>query len=259
MKFSFIIPAKNEAKLIGNCLYSIRRACEECNIYADFEYEIIVVDNESTDHTPHIARAHNSPIIKKHDFLGTVSVQNIISVHTSDAKSIAGVRNAGAKEAVGDYLIFVDADSRINSKLLRETLEALKTNIGGGCALRIHEPSSLLSKPLCALWNKVCKKKKWFTGSYTFVERKVFNFVGLFDDRLFLCEDIEFSMRLNKIALLEHSTTKYMEDVFIHTSDRKLKMFSTIEHIKFWFSLIQNFNLVVRNRAKCNLWYDIRR
>lgn len=257
MKISFIIPAKNEAKLIGNCLYSIRRACEECNIYADFEYEIIVVDNESTDHTPHIARAHNSPIIKKHDFLGTVSVQNIISVHTSDAKSIAGVRNAGAKEAVGDYLIFVDADSRINSKLLRETLEALKINIGGGCALKIQDPSSVLSKPLCALWNKVCKRKKWFTGSYIFVKREFFFRIGGFTEFLFLCEDVSFSKSLNFYSAFD--TTKYIDNAFVYTSDRKLKMFSFLEHVKFWFNLFKNPTKVVTNRDQCNLWYDIRR
>lgn len=245
MKLSFIVPAKNEAKLIGNCLYSIRRACEECNIYADFEYEIIVVDNESTDNTAHIARAHNS--------LGN------LSVHNSDAKSIAGVRNVGAKEAVGDYLIFVDADSRINSKLLRETLEASKTNVGGGCALKIQEPSSVLSKPLCALWNKVCKRKKWFTGSYIFIEKDLFFLYGMFNQQLYLAEDVNFSKWLNTMSSFVGKHTRYIDNAFIYTSDRKLKMFSFWEHVKFWFALFRNTTKVVTNRDQCNLWYDIRR
>lgn len=245
MKISFVIPAKNEAKLIGNCLYSIRRACESCDVLADFEYEIIVVDNESTDNTPYIVRAHN--------------FQGNISVHNSDAKSIAGVRNAGAKEAVGDYLIFVDADSRINPELLRETLYALKTNVGGGCALKIQDPSSILSRPLCALWNKVCKRNKWFTGSYIFIEREFFKSSGGFDVKLYLCEDLYFSKWFNGMSGLTNETTRYIDNAFVYTSDRKLKMFSFVEHMKFWFALLMNPIEVVTDRDKCNLWYAIRR
>lgn len=241
MKFSFIIPAKNEEKLIEACLKSI---CNSCYFSDITDYEIIVVNNQSTDETRQIALFSSWADI----------------ICESEAYSIAGVRNRGTNFATGDYFIFVDADSKINTYLLLEMLKEIKikNSIGGGCKLNIDK-GTWLSNFLCNQWNKLCKKKKWYTGSFIFVERNTLDKIGAFNQNLFLCEDIDFSYRLNQFAKATNQVTSYIESSFIYVSDRKLKLFSIWEHLKFWFDLLFNFNKVIKNRNRCPIWYQIRR
>lgn len=83
---SFIIPAFNESKNIRFTLNTIKQ-------FAPSEdYEIVVVDNNSTDNTMQLA------------------IDNGAIVVTSNAKTIGEARNAGVNKAIGDILIFIDAD-----------------------------------------------------------------------------------------------------------------------------------------------------
>ncbi len=90
MQFSFIIPAYNTASYIERCLDSIA-------IQAIDEYEIIVIDDGSTDETARIvaARANNDRRIR------------LIS---QDNSGQGAARNVGVDAARGDYLWFVDSD-----------------------------------------------------------------------------------------------------------------------------------------------------
>jgi len=53
-----IIPARNEASRLGGCLGSVRQALECAEVT---EAEVIVVDDDSTDETSDVARAHWRP------------------------------------------------------------------------------------------------------------------------------------------------------------------------------------------------------
>src|SRR3954470_24814615 len=89
---SFIVPAWNEERDLPKCLESLQRQILPPNLSA---VEIIVVDNQSTDSTAEVARS-----------LGA----RIVSVPPgSPSKS----RNAGAREALGGWLAFIDADSEL--------------------------------------------------------------------------------------------------------------------------------------------------
>lgn len=89
-----IIIAKNEEAMIRNALESVS--------WVD---EIIVIDNGSSDNTAKIAQKHTSKIIK------------------TDLEDFAQIRDLGAKEATGDWLLFVDADERVSAKLKTELVE----------------------------------------------------------------------------------------------------------------------------------------
>src|SRR5206468_11328581 len=86
---SFIVPAHNEELLIGQALSALLKAAQANREF----FEIIVVDDASTDRTAAIAREHNV---------------RVISVNH---RQIAATRNAGARQARGEYLFFVDADT----------------------------------------------------------------------------------------------------------------------------------------------------
>jgi len=89
--FSIIIPARNEAKNLPNLLNSLQ------NLPANIK-EIIIVDDNSTDATLEIIKKYNTKII---------SLNDLPSGWTG--KSWACFN--GAKAALGDYLLFLDADT----------------------------------------------------------------------------------------------------------------------------------------------------
>ncbi len=85
---SFIIPTLNEEKYIGKTLDYIYK-------YKG-EYEIIISDTNSVDKTVEIAKQYTNKII----------------IHSKEGKrlTIAAGRNLGASIAVGEYIVFLDAD-----------------------------------------------------------------------------------------------------------------------------------------------------
>ncbi|HDS1115700.1 glycosyltransferase family 2 protein [Pluralibacter gergoviae] len=98
MKISIIIPAYNAAYYLHECIGSIV-------VQNDIDYEIIVVNDGSTDHTESILRS-----IQKE------TKQLIYFTINNSGQSSA--RNYGAKRASGDFLLFVDADDKIESNTL---------------------------------------------------------------------------------------------------------------------------------------------
>ena len=116
MDYSIIIPAYNEACELPATLESIRQAQKPCGAWAG---EVIVVNNASTDATAAIAEAAG------------------VRVVFEEEHKISRVRNTGARAAGGKYLVFLDADTVMESGLLAEVLEALDsgTVCGGGSAV----------------------------------------------------------------------------------------------------------------------------
>ena len=84
---SVIIPCLNEERFLQSCLQSIQRQTLDRNAW-----ELIVVDNGSTDGSQSIA----------HQFADKVIV--------ADHRPVGAVRNVGVNEAVGELLVFLDAE-----------------------------------------------------------------------------------------------------------------------------------------------------
>src|SRR6266536_6323603 len=102
---SFIIPAYNEETELPSTLGAIRAATSDLSQ----PLEIIVVDDASTDATPEIAEQAGA---------------RVVSIHR---RQIAAARNAGARAAQGEYLFFVDADTRINKTHIAEATAAMES------------------------------------------------------------------------------------------------------------------------------------
>ena len=98
---SFIVPAHNEEAWIGRCVSAIRNGAESQ------PHEIIVVDDGSSDATASIARQQGAQVIRV------------------EHRQIAATRNAGARQAHGDILFFVDADTLTNAPAIQSALRAI--------------------------------------------------------------------------------------------------------------------------------------
>src|SRR5206468_12924708 len=80
------------------------------------DYEIIAVDDASSDETSDIARNACTQVVR------------------INRRQIAAARNAGAGAAKGEILFFVDADTGINSKRVGGAIAALEEGCAGGGA-----------------------------------------------------------------------------------------------------------------------------
>src|SRR5687768_3162020 len=124
---SFIIPAHNEEELIGRTLSALHEAARALGE----PHEVIVANDSSTDRTGEIALEHGARV---------VTVQH---------RQIAAARNAAAREAAGEMLVFVDADTMMTEPVLRAAHRALRDGaVGGGCSVRFDGPVPLYAAVL---------------------------------------------------------------------------------------------------------------
>ena len=101
---SVVIPAKNAAAYIGETIASALAQAEVT--------EIIVVDDGSTDGTLAIVRAIDDPRLR---------------LMTNDDAGVSAARNLGARNARGDWLVFLDADDRLRPDAVTTLLMAAKS------------------------------------------------------------------------------------------------------------------------------------
>jgi glycosyltransferase involved in cell wall biosynthesis len=229
---SFIIPAHNEARLLGGSLRAIETAAQALGL----TFELILVDDASTDGTAEIAREHGAQVI------------------SVAFRQIAATRNAGARAATGEWLVFVDADTQISEEVLRDALSALAAGtVGGGCRIRFDGQVPRYGRVLIALLQPLYQALGLAAGCFLFCTRQAFEAVGGFDERLFAAEEVVLSRalrRLGRFVLLESTVV---------TSARKLRAYSRWEVLGTLLRIALSGPKAVRRREGLELWYGERR
>src|ERR1700722_1652840 len=114
---------------------------------------LIVCDNNSNDRTAEIARSAGAIVVFE------------------PVNQIARARNAGAAAATGDWLVFVDADSRPTLELFAEAAAWIQSGrcLAGGCVVRLDE-RHFVADAGTGLWNLISRVCHWFAGSFSFCE-----------------------------------------------------------------------------------------
>ncbi len=107
-RVSIIIPIYNVEGYISECIDSVLAQVIS-------PYEIILIDDGSTDHTYDICKLYE----KKYDNINLIYQEN---------QGVAAARNRGIEEANGDWILFIDSDDIINENLLKDFLPFLKNN-----------------------------------------------------------------------------------------------------------------------------------
>jgi len=229
---SFIVPAYNEEHELPATLRAIQEAAE----VAQQDYEIIVVNDASTDATEEIARSFGAHV---------VAVQ---------LRQIAAVRNAGARAAQGQVLCFVDADTRISAVHVTGAVQALKSGFAGGSArVALEGAVPFWARLFLGAFSAVYFTMKLGVGAFLFAQREAFEAVGGFDEQYFAGEEAYLSM-----ALKTQGRFKILREP-IMTSGRKIRMHPANFVLGQSFFIFFGGPNSLRNRKRLDLWYDGKR
>lgn len=133
---SFIIPVYNAENTIERAINSILK--QKTNL----EYEIIVVDDGSTDNLEDVMQKYN---------------QENIKYFKKENSGVADTRNFGVDKAKGEYIIFVDSDDYISHTLLQDIEVYLKQGIDliKWNPVFVDEEQVEILKPKSAYFDKV--------------------------------------------------------------------------------------------------------
>jgi cellulose synthase/poly-beta-1,6-N-acetylglucosamine synthase-like glycosyltransferase len=225
-RLSIIIPAHNEEVLLGATVEALHAAARTVGE----DYEIVVVDDSSTDRTAEVASAHGARVVR------------------ADVHQIAAARNAGARHSRGDALVFVDADTIVQPEVLRDAVAALRAGaVGGGASAVFEEGAPRWAHAAIAFAAWILRTAGGAAGCFFFARREPFERVGGFDERYFASEEIHLSRalkRLGRFVILPHA---------VLTSARKAEVY-TMRH-SLWLMLRMLWPGSLKRREGLDFWY----
>jgi glycosyltransferase involved in cell wall biosynthesis len=204
---SVIIPAYNEESYIGETLESVKNQDHE-------NYEIIVIDNCSTDRTAKISeRFTNNVLIMK--------------------SNVAKARNIGAMKAKGEILLFLDADTTLERNFLRDVADRfensdiislypyIKTKGRAG-----DKVAYFLSFQL--IWLLSIIGFPLFPTMCVAYRKKEFEVAGGFEEKYITAEDIVLTRRIK-----EYGKCVVEKDIVVYTSSRRSSKMGALNFMHF--------------------------
>lgn len=231
MKISVVIPAFNEEKLIAKCITAVKN-----QTFPKEEYEILVIDNNSTDKTAEIAKK-----------LGAIVIPY------SQKQGFSVTKQFGTQKAKGEIIAYTDADS-IPDKHWLENIDKLMLNkklmcIGG--TVLSAEDNPLMNFPLVS-YDFFARVNQLFGISLIWspnmaVRKDAFMQIGGFNTKLKTSDDWEFTLRIQKKFGIH--ATLYTKTLRAKTSPRKQKKLSTM--IPYSLIGIANYvNIFILQKSK---------
>lgn len=209
-KLSVVIPAVNEVAFISRAIESVR-----AQQYPDLE--VIVVANGSTDGTVTIAKKMADKVIVR------------------DAPCGAGyARNIGARDATGDIIIFLDADSYLGSGVIA-SIATNATAMQFGSVL--GRPSNTALKfTLYFMVKNAAHRARLYRGALgglLFCTRDLFTAVRGFNPSLLLDEFYDFSLRATKAG----GRYILLTNCYAVTSTRRFEKYGYLNTSILWIKL----------------------
>ncbi len=227
---SFIVPANNEEAWVGRCVAAIRSGAE----FLGEPHEIIVVDDASSDSTASIARQQGAQVIRV------------------EHRQIAAARNAGARQAHGDILFFVDADTLVNAAAIQSAVRSISVGaVGGGCVPRFEEWLPWwfrLTEPLIGPAVRLARFLP--SGAFLFCTRGAFQTAGGFNENYYAAEEVVFvaaPKRQGRVVILPETVV---------TSGRKVRAHSFLSLAGLCARLIFRGSRGLRSRRGLEYWYE---
>jgi len=210
---SIIIITLNEEKYVGHLLSDLANQSEK-------PYEVIVIDSNSVDHTKEVVQRFSKklPIVWL----------------TEEKKGPSPARNKGANTALGDILIFFDADMRISDQ---HFLKKIKKMIINHPVIFPHIHIENANKK-----EKFAEKIMHFTvmlgrflgqpgarGGCMIMKNELFKKVHGFNEHLKIAEDFDMVKKLKKEAKLY-----YADKVQVYESNRRYRRLGVTKTLWVW-------------------------
>ncbi len=241
MKLSLIIPAYNEELYLAACL---THACAELAAQARRgPFEIIVIDNASTDRTAEIAEAF----------------EGVRVVHEPN-KGLTCARQRSLEVASGEILAYIDADTHMPTGWVGRVLDAYQTIDDLVCIsgpYRYYDLPGIKSLFVQLYWHILAKPTYWFTrymavGGNFAARKAALLDIGGFDTSLsFYGEDTNIARRL-----YNRGRVFFDMKLVMNTSARRLKAEGTMTTAVHY--VINFASEVVRKKPATLDYQDIR-
>jgi glycosyltransferase involved in cell wall biosynthesis len=211
MKLSFVIPAYNEEAYLDKCLASVIDAIKRGN----YDAEVIVVDNASTDGTKEVAKL----------FKG-------VRIVNESKKGLVQARQAGFIASKGDLIANVDADTILPEGWIEKVIKEFSKNdklvalSGPFVYYDLPRMTNALVQAFFYLGSAgnllhqyIFRKGSILQGGNFVLRRSALEKIGGYNMKLsFWGEDIDIAKRISKVGRVKF-TTKFP----IYTSGRRLK------------------------------------
>jgi len=210
-KISFVVPAYNEEEYIAGCIESILKEVKKYR----YTYEIIVVNNASTDKTAEIATSF--PDVK---------------VVSEPRKGLSQARQAGFKVSTGDLIANIDADTRLSKGWLDKVMRTFQNDpdlvaLSGPYVYYDVEPKVnkqverfyRLGQAAYVVNKHIFRVGSMLQGGNFIVRRPALEQIGGFDVRYsFYGEDTDIARRMHGVGKV-----KFTFELPAYSSGRRLK------------------------------------
>jgi len=246
---SVIIPTYNRAHLVGRSIQSVLN-----QTYQDFE--IIIVDDGSTDNTENIIKE-----FQKKD-------ERIEYIKHNKNRGGSAARNTGIKAARGEYIAFLDSDDEWQYKKLEKQITHLNNNylnafISYTGYFRINDKGdNSIFKPTKHgdIYNNQLWEDHVSPTSAVMVRRICFEKVGLFDESLPARQDYDMWLRLSQYYIFDyiieplvviHNTNKgtISGDIIARKKGENIIRLKIINQIK-------GFSIITQHKILANHYYQ---
>jgi glycosyltransferase involved in cell wall biosynthesis len=209
MKISVVIPAYNEESFLPRLLTSLRQQT------FSLPYEVIVVDNNSTDKTAQIAKKFGAKVIHE------------------KKRGYAYACKAGFEAAKGDIIARADADYVQPKDWLEKIYTAFKKDpkliaLGGPTfPLESHWWENLVYYPTIVFWMEFLKLLgRGFLFPNMAVRRQAYKKSGGFNTTITFGEDVDICLRLKKVGKI-----KLILSIYNYSSIRRLSALGLYDYV----------------------------
>jgi glycosyltransferase involved in cell wall biosynthesis len=203
---SVVIPAYNEEKLIKLCLDAFIKQKTTKN------FEIILVNNNSTDKTADIAKSYEDKLNLK--------------IVSEKIKGRGAARKKGFTEANGEIILSTDADTVVSPNWVEKLVNSLEKSdaiaVSGTC--KIADCNSVTNviinflQPFSMRLYKLFFGHYWLSGFSFAIYKNEYNRSGGFSPKLNVQEDIDLSFNVSRIGKI-----KFIPDLPVIFSGRRFQ------------------------------------